>query len=72
MTAPINPLLVKFWNKYQKMNGVLITRTISPYRYDFMTSWVKKMASKNATKNKRKLFSSSTFWSFFLWDYKMG
>mmetsp|Transcript_10928 Transcript_10928/g.27527 ORF Transcript_10928/g.27527 Transcript_10928/m.27527 type:complete len:89 (-) Transcript_10928:142-408(-) len=39
------PGLVKWWTKYSPVNG-MVTRTVSPYRQDVITPWVKKWPAK--------------------------
>mmetsp|Transcript_16609 Transcript_16609/g.23486 ORF Transcript_16609/g.23486 Transcript_16609/m.23486 type:complete len:90 (+) Transcript_16609:119-388(+) len=42
---PPSAALVKWWKGYAPVHG-LVTRTISPYRQDFITPWVKEWPGK--------------------------
>ena len=37
----VSPGLTMWWKKYQNQSG-MVTRSVSPYRQDLLTGWVKK------------------------------
>mmetsp|Transcript_19823 Transcript_19823/g.35247 ORF Transcript_19823/g.35247 Transcript_19823/m.35247 type:complete len:90 (+) Transcript_19823:237-506(+) len=45
MAEKAMPALRAWWGKYQYTSG-LVTRTVSPYRQDLLTHWVKQWPAK--------------------------